>query len=38
MGAYRRIDAIFDVTPRGEILWTAFIEGRHELWQATLRP
>jgi serine/threonine protein kinase len=38
LGPYRAIDAIFDVSRRGEIIWSQFIEGRHELWQATLRP
>jgi eukaryotic-like serine/threonine-protein kinase len=38
MGPYHRIDVIFDVSRQGEIIWSAFVEGRHELWQATLRP
>jgi hypothetical protein len=28
---------MFDVSGTGEIVWSAYIEGRHELWQATLR-
>jgi len=38
MGPYRPIDVTFDVSRNGEIIWSEYIEGRHELWQATLRP
>jgi eukaryotic-like serine/threonine-protein kinase len=38
MGPYRAIDVRFDVSRKGEIIWGGYIEGRHELWQATLRP
>jgi serine/threonine protein kinase len=38
MGPYRPIDVTFDVSPKGEIIWSEYIEGRHELWQVTLRP
>jgi hypothetical protein len=37
MGPFRNIDVAFDVSPRGEVVWGEYIEGRHELWQATLR-
>jgi len=38
MGPYRAIDVTFDVSPNGEIVWSEYIEGRYELWQAILRP
>jgi Tol biopolymer transport system component len=38
MGPYRPIDVTFDVSRNGEIIWGEYIEGRHELWQASLRP
>ena len=38
MGPYRPMDVTFDVSPNGEIIRSEFIEGRHELWQAVLRP
>ena len=38
MGPYRMIDVMFDVSRNGEIVWSAFLEGRHELWQASVRP
>jgi len=38
IGPFRGIDVIFDVSRNGEIVWSEFIEGRHELWQADLRP
>src|SRR4029453_13442349 len=38
MGPYRAIDVRFDFSRKGEIIWGGYIEGRHELWQATLRP
>ena len=38
MGPYRPIDVTFDVSRNGEIIWSEYIEGRHELWQAYLRP
>jgi eukaryotic-like serine/threonine-protein kinase len=38
MGPYRAIDVTFDVSKTGEIIWSDYIEGRHELWQASLRP
>jgi Tol biopolymer transport system component/predicted Ser/Thr protein kinase len=38
MGPYRPIDVTFDVSRNGEIVWSGYIEGRHELWQAILRP
>ena len=34
MGPYRPIDVTFDVSRKGEIIWSEYIEGRHELWQA----
>jgi eukaryotic-like serine/threonine-protein kinase len=37
MGPYRPIDVTFDVAPNGEIVWSEYLEGRHELWQAVLR-
>ena len=36
-GPFRGIDLAFDVSPSGEVVWNQFIEGRHELWRATLR-
>jgi serine/threonine protein kinase/Tol biopolymer transport system component len=38
MGPYRAIDVAFDVARNREIVWSDYIEGRHELWQAILRP
>jgi len=38
MGPYRPIDVLFDVSRTGEIVWSEYIEGRYELWQASLRP
>jgi Tol biopolymer transport system component len=38
MGPYRAIDVAFDVSRNGEVVWSEFIEGRHELWQAIVRP
>jgi eukaryotic-like serine/threonine-protein kinase len=38
MGPYSAIDVTFDVSRNGEIISSARIEGRFELWQATLRP
>jgi eukaryotic-like serine/threonine-protein kinase len=38
MGPYRPIDVTFDVSRSGEIVWGVYVEGRHELWQAILRP
>jgi hypothetical protein len=37
MGPFRGIDVNFDVSRTGEIVWNEYLEGRHELWQATLR-
>jgi Tol biopolymer transport system component len=37
MGSFRAIDVSFDVSPKGEIVWSDYEEGRHELWQAILR-
>ena len=37
MGGFRAIDVSFDVSPTGEIVWSDYVEGRHELWQAILR-
>ena len=37
MGPYRSIDVTFDVAPDGEVVWSEYLEGRHELWQAVLR-
>ena len=37
MGPYRAIDVTFDVSRDGEIVWSEYIEGRQELWQASLR-
>lgn len=38
MGPYRPIDVTFDVSRNGEIVWSEYLEGRPELWQAILRP
>ena len=37
MGPYRSIDVAFDVSRNGEIVWSEYMEGRPELWQAILR-
>jgi serine/threonine protein kinase len=37
MGPFRGIDVNFDVSRTGAIVWNEYLEGRHELWQATLR-
>jgi Tol biopolymer transport system component len=38
IGPFRTIDVTFDVSRDGQMVWSEFIEGRHELWQAALRP
>jgi hypothetical protein len=38
MGPYRAIDVTFTMSSSREIVWSGYVEGRHELWQATLRP
>jgi eukaryotic-like serine/threonine-protein kinase len=37
IGPFRGIDVIVDVSRSGEVVWSEFVEGRHELWQADLR-
>jgi serine/threonine protein kinase/Tol biopolymer transport system component len=36
MGPFLPIDVAYDISRTGDILWSAYIEGRHELWQAEL--
>jgi Tol biopolymer transport system component len=36
VGPYREIDVTFDVSREGEVVWSEYIEGRPELWQAAL--
>jgi serine/threonine protein kinase/Tol biopolymer transport system component len=36
MGPYRAIDVAFDVSRSGEIVWSEYMQGRPELWQAIL--
>jgi len=38
MGPFRVIDVTFDVSPGGEVVWSEYLEGRPELWQAIVRP
>jgi hypothetical protein len=37
IGPQRWIDIHFHVSPRGDLVWAPFQEGRHELWMAELR-
>jgi hypothetical protein len=36
LGRFRQIDRYFDVSRSGQLVWSPFIEGRHEVWTATL--
>jgi dipeptidyl aminopeptidase/acylaminoacyl peptidase len=37
LGPFRQIDVTFDVARDGTVIWSQYIEGRPELWQAMLR-
>lgn len=37
LGSFFVIDVHVDVSPRDQIVWTQFREGRHELWLAEMR-
>jgi hypothetical protein len=36
LGRFRQIDRFFDVSKGGQLVWSPFIEGRHEVWTASL--
>jgi eukaryotic-like serine/threonine-protein kinase len=36
LGRFRQIDRFFDVSKGGQLIWSPFIEGRHEVWTASL--
>ena len=36
LGRFRQIDRYFDVSRSGQLVWSPFIEGRHEVWTAAL--
>lgn len=37
IGPFRGIDRFFDVSIDGDITWAPFVEGRRELWSATMK-
>jgi serine/threonine protein kinase len=36
LGRFRQIDRFFDVSKGNQLVWSPFIEGRHEVWTASL--
>jgi Tol biopolymer transport system component/tRNA A-37 threonylcarbamoyl transferase component Bud32 len=36
LGRFRQIDRFFDVSKDGQLVWSPFIEGRHEVWTASI--
>jgi len=36
LGRFRQIDRFFDVSKDGRLVWSSFIEGRHEVWTASI--
>jgi len=36
LGRFRQIDRFFDVSKDGRLVWSPFIEGRHEVWTASI--
>jgi eukaryotic-like serine/threonine-protein kinase len=36
LGRFRQIDRFFDLSKDGRLVWSPFIEGRHEVWTASL--
>jgi len=36
LGRFRQIDRFFDLSQDGRLVWSPFIEGRHEVWTASL--
>lgn len=37
LGTFRAIDAFFDVSPRGDVVWAPFRAGERQVWSATMR-
>jgi serine/threonine protein kinase len=38
LGRFRGIDRFFDLSKDGRLVWSPFMEGRHEVWTAALLP
>ncbi len=36
LGRFRQIDRFFDLSKDGRLVWSPFIEGRHEVWTASI--